>query len=273
MGYRPLLACGTTSARAANASVQVLGSPVHAAPAVAWAGERASRGAKRGPGPCEPRQAVLVVAHPQKGAEQKGRRNSDKPYSKEDQPEGHALPVIAYRELYRMVSQPQDAALVSSRTLRRNPARVGDKTPRSAPSAAIRRVSGCGRHSRQRPNHKNKFTVQDWTGSTFWVTSIPRASWTPCSRPQGSPRWLSTQTLEGDPAFAKRRSPRRFADSHGCPVGPDPANPPPVLASNGYSPVQTPSPRLKSLATSLSRLNVPGPDADAVLYGPNRSFA
>jgi hypothetical protein len=257
MGYAGGLPGRAASARAADAAMQVLRDPMDAAAAIAGTEKRLSWSGDHGPGPADSLQPVLVVAHPEQGTEEDGRRNSDKPDSKENQPEGHALPVIAYRELYSMLHQLKDAALVSSRTVRRNPARQ---------NAATLRRRMC--HS---SDGHSKFTIRDWTDSGFWVSSIRRASWTPCSRPREV--WDDVLlSWKGDPASTKRRCVRRFGVSRDCLNSPDhPGTPHAGPATN--SPVQIPSPRPQPVAPSPSRLNASGPEADAVPYARNRSHA
>jgi hypothetical protein len=215
MGYRRGLPGGAASARAAGNPMQVLRGPMGSAPAVPRAHERLTWQREGGPGPGHSPQAMLVVAHSQQRAKQDGRRDPDKPDSKENQPEGHALPVIAYRELNNMRHQLQGAVLVSSRTVRRNPAR---------PSARTLRRRAC-----QGRNGNSKFTRRDWTDREFWVSSIPRASRTPCSRPREVRDVAPPLTSwKGDPASTKRRCPRRFGDSRDCLISPGPAQPSPV---------------------------------------------
>jgi hypothetical protein len=238
--------------------MQVLRRPVDTAAALAWADERlAWRRECGGPGPSDSPQPMLVVAHPEQGADEDGHRKSDKPDSKENQPEGHALPVIAYRELNSMLHQLQDASLVSSRTVRRNPAR---------PVAQTLRGRSC-----QGGNGNAKFTRGDWTGGAFWVTSIPRASWTPCSRPREAQDVVALIVWKGDPAFTDCRSLRRFGVSRDCLISPEPGT---AITRPAHSPVHSPSPRPQSaVAISLSRLNAFGPETDVVPYGPCRGNA
>jgi hypothetical protein len=258
MGYRRGLPGGAASARAAGNPMQVLRGPMGSAPAVRRTHERLTWQREGGPGPGHSPQAMLVVAHSQQRAKQDGRRDPDKPDSKENQPEGHALPVIAYRELNNMRHQLQGAVLVSSRTVRRNPAR---------PSARTLRRRAC-----QGRNGNSKFTRRDWTDREFWVSSIPRASRTPCSRPREVRDYVPLRSWKGDPASTKRRCFRRFGVSRDCLISPDHPDTPHVGPATNI-PVQTPSPRPQPLATSLSRLNAIGPEADGVPYARSRSHA
>jgi hypothetical protein len=258
MGYREGLAGRPASARAADAATQVLRGPMDAAAASAGTESRLARSGDHGRGPADSLEAVLVVTHPEQGTKQDGCRNSDKPDSKENQPEGHALPVIAYRELYSMLHQLKATALVSSRTVRRNPARQAVRTLRHR---------AC-----QSSDPHNKFTTQDWTEPGFWVSSIRRASWTPCSRPREVRDYVPLRSWKGDPASTKRRCFRRFGVSRDCLISPDHPDTPHVGPATNI-PVQTPSPRPQPLATSLSRLNAIGPEADGVPYARSRSHA
>ncbi len=226
------------------------------------------------PGPGESRQAVLVVAHPQQPAQQDRCRDPDQPDSKEDQPEGHALPVIAYRELYT-------ACCTSHKTQRLYlPALSGGILPDRAPKRStqrprmpISRPSGRSRRRSQGGNRNQKFTLRDWTGGGFWVTSISRASWTPCSRPRAVRDVAPLTRWKGDPASTKRRYSRRFGVSRGCLTSPDSGLALAGPATNEHLPVQIPSPRPQPLATSLSRLNAFEPEADVVPYALPPSVA
>jgi hypothetical protein len=149
----PGLADRAPAARAADASTEAEGGPVGTAPAVT-PNQRTPRDRHWHSRPVDPRQPALVVAHAKQGTKEHSCRDSDKPDSKENQPKSHALPLIAYGHLYRMVQQPQNAVLVSSRTVRRNPARpraemapgphgAGRESALNAREADVRWLPGC----------------------------------------------------------------------------------------------------------------------------------
>jgi hypothetical protein len=213
MGYARGLPGEAATARAARASVEVPSPPVGAAPAVKRQRDAPFRDRSHGAALGAARQATLVVAHAEHGANQNGCRNADKPHSNENQPECHALPVFAYRELYRMLHQPQDTAVVSSRTVRRNPAtHGGGMTPLarfgSLCRASTRAVLRLSAHSKLR-----HFTTWDWTVRAFWVTSIRRAFLGGLLASLEAQNVFPLTCRKGAPASAKRRSPRRFGVS------------------------------------------------------------
>jgi hypothetical protein len=137
MRYGPLLPSRTSSAGPPDGPVEVPRGIVPAPAALERSDARAHHAdagiSDGGPRPVQPRQAVLVVTNSQQGTEQDGCRDPDQPNSKENQPEGHALLDVAYAELNSLAHLPQDAALVSSCTVRRNPARVCIRSAVSTP--------------------------------------------------------------------------------------------------------------------------------------------
>src|SRR4051812_48125286 len=212
MRYGSPLTSGASSARAANTLMELPGCAMHAPAAGDWAHSRSHRPRTRvadgGTGLGHARQTVVVVTDAQQRTEQHGRRDADQPHSEENQPEGHTLPVVALGKLNSMRHRPQDAALVSSRTLRRNPARLSVETAGwSGPNPRTEPV--------RRGTKPCNLTAWDWTERSFWVSSIPRASWTPCSRRREVPDAAPLTYWKGDPAFTKRRS-AAIRESRGC---------------------------------------------------------
>lgn len=250
--------------------MEVPGCMTPAPSALDWAHPRShdphARIPDRGPRPGQARETVLVVANTQQGTKQDGRRNPDQPHSKENQPEGHALPVVAYAELNSMLHQLQDAALVSSRTVRRNPARLRRKSALSA---------GLDSHPE---------AVSSWTEPASFRpgTGQPAASGLLLyvehlglpARAPGSSGCSSTHTLERRSSFYEAPFPPAVRNSDGCLTqSVHRTSPPPCPDDTPLSPVQTSSPRPQPLATSPSALNSFEPMADVLIYGPFRSFA
>jgi hypothetical protein len=201
------------TARAAPASVKAPSRPVGAAPAVKRQRDAPFCDRSHGAALGAARQATLVVAHAEHGANQNGCRNADKPQSNENQPECHALPVFAYRELYRMLHQPQDTAAVSSRTVRRNPATHGGGMTPLARFGLLCRASAHAVLPLSAPRKLRQFTTWDWTVRAFWVTSIRRAFLGGLLASLEAQDVVPLTCRKGAPASAKRRSPRRFGVS------------------------------------------------------------
>jgi hypothetical protein len=201
MGYARGLPGEAATARAARASVEVPSPPVGAAPAVKRQRDAPFRDRSHGAALGATRQATLVVAHAEHGANQNGCRNADKPHSNENQPECHALPVFAYRELYRMLHQPQDTAVVSSRTVRRNPAtHGGGMTPLArfgllcrASTHAVLPLSG---PTQAAPVHNLGLDSSRFLGYFYTKSIFGRPARVP-----GSPECLSTHMSERSSSF------------------------------------------------------------------------
>jgi hypothetical protein len=278
MGYAMGLSGEAATARAAPASVKAPSRPVGAAPAVKRQRDAPFCDRSHGAALGAARQATLVVAHAEHGANQNGCRNADKPQSNENQPECHALPVFAYRELYRMLHQPQDTAAVSSRTVRRNPATHGGGMTPPARFGLLCRASAHAVLPLSAQRKLRQFTTWDWTVRAFWVTSIRRAFWAACSRPWkprmsfhshvGKELQLPRSAVPpGDSELAAVTSPAPRMPAC-APLGP---------GNHEYSPVKIskfrPRPRLHSPAISRSLLNAWTRRADAVPNDPTRGLA
>jgi hypothetical protein len=273
MGYATPLPGEAAAAGAARVALKVTCRAVDAAPAVERQRDAAFRDRSKGAALGAARQATFVVAHPEHGADQNGCRNADKPHSNENQPECHALPVFAYRELYRMLHQSQDTTGVSSRTVRRNPAtRGGGMTP-PARFGSLCRESGRAVLLLSVPRQAQQVHGPGLDNSPLLGYFCTRNILGPPLAPLEARDVVPLTCRKGAPASAKRHSPRRFEAS----VSHLPRITPVAglsLARPGcheYSPVKISTSR--SLAISRSLLNAWSRGADAVPNDPARGLA